>query len=191
MAAAQDSIETVPDVCYRARPLPRCKAVFLTNFGGYVTPNSVSEGATRFRVNADWGLLVNTNPRDAFGASLFLTLDEDELTSGAAVRYRRWLDADRSIDFAVGTPLSSGDLKPGSVLAIVKYNPQHWLGVAVRPEFARRERFTCGPGPCTSRIVETGRVYVGVEAGWWPGLTLSTAGGLGIVLLALLLAGAD
>jgi hypothetical protein len=151
----------------------------------------VDGGETAFRANADWGLMVNTGSREALGASFFVTLDADELTAGAAVRYRRWLDARRSIDVVVGTPLSSGDLKTGSVLAMVKYNPQHWLGFAVRPEYARREEFTCFPGPCTSRIVETGRVYIGVEAGWWPGLTLSTAGALGIVVLVAALTGTD
>jgi len=177
-------------VCYRARPLPRCRVVVLTNAGGYVTPMRTFDGGTSFRAIVDWGLIVNTSPRDAVGASGFLMLDEDELSLGAAVRYRRWLSTRRSIDVSVGTPISDGDLRRGSVLGMVKYNPDHWVGFALRPEYVRRQEFTCNPG-CVERTVSRGRVYGGVELGWYPGLGVSLGGGVFVALLAIALASLD
>jgi hypothetical protein len=186
LSAQQDSA----GVCYRARPLPPCRVVVLTNAGGYATPMRTFDGGTRFRAIVDWGFIVNTTARDAVGASAFLMLDENEFSAGAAMRYRRWLSPRRSLDISVGTPLSDGDLRRGSVLGMIKYNPDHWVGFALRPEYARRQEFTCNPA-CVERTVSTGRVYGGVELGWYPGLGVSLGGGVFVALLAIARAGVD
>lgn len=190
MLSAQASDPTPPS-CFRSRPLPRCRAFWLTNAGGYVNPIGTTNGETAFRVNVDWGLMVNTSARAAVGVSALIMLDADEFTVAPAVRYRRWFSADRSLDLAIATPISTGDLKRGSVLGMIKYNPDHWLGVALRPEYVRRDVFNCGPVTCQHRVVTSARLYTGVEVGWFPGLTLSVAGGVVLGLLIIALAGAD
>jgi hypothetical protein len=179
--------------CFVARPSPQCSGFFITNAGLYFKPTTRS-GETYWRALVDWGVMVNSkNPRHAFGGSFFVTLDEDELTLGPVIRYRRWFDSTRSLDIAVGTPLTDGDLRSGSVLGVIKYNPYHWVGLGVRPEYARHRVFTCPPGPgnCTTHIESSLRIYGGAELGWVPGATLSIAGGAVLVLLIVALAGVD
>lgn len=176
--------------CYHARPLPGCRALVLTNTGGYFNVMGRGGGTRRWRATVDWGVMVNTSPRDAVGASWFVSFDEDEFATGPVVRYRRWLGAKGALDLAIATPLSTDQLQVGSVLGLIKYSPEHWVGLAVRPEYARRDVLTC-PGTCTQRTVSTGQVYVGLELGWYPGLTLSVGGGLVAGLLISALAGTN
>jgi len=188
--AAQDPDAAARALCYRPRPLARCHAFVLTNAGGYVNPGSTG-GDTRLRGFVDWGFLANRGPRQAFGASWFVSLDEDQVSTGPVVRYRRWLDADRSLDIALGTPVWGEEIRPGSLLGLVKYNPVHWAGVGLRPEVVRRRSFTCGPAGCAERTATSVRVLGGIEIGGPGGLALSFAGGLAALLLALALAGSD
>jgi len=176
--------------CYRPRPLPRCHVFLLTNAGAYVTPTA-TEGETRFRGVVDWGFMVNSGPKNAYGVSWFVSLDKDDFTSGPVIRYRRWLDAERSVEIALATPVTNDQIKPGSVLAVVKYNPVHWAGVALRPEIVRSRTFTCPPGGCAYGTETVARVYAGVELGEVAGLTLSLGGGAVAVLVALALAGSN
>jgi hypothetical protein len=171
--------------CFRARPAPECSVFFLTNAGGYINPGSTT-GSTPLRAIVDWGVMVNVSPRDAIGGSWFVTLDENEFTTGPVVRYRRWFEGDRSLDVALGTPVTGGQLKAGSILGLVKYNPVHWFGVGVRPEYLRRSAFTCGPLTCTEYTATSVRIYGGVEFGWVPGLVLTLGAGaaLGVVIAA-------
>jgi len=134
--------------CFRARPAPECSVFFITNAGGYFKPGR-STGGTPFRAIVDWGVMVNTSPRHAIGGSWFVTLDEDDFSTGPTVRYRRWFEGGRSLDVSLGTPVAGGQLKAGSILGLVKYNPVHWFGVGLRPEYLRRSAFTCGPSTCT------------------------------------------
>lgn len=187
----QDSVRNDDRMCYQARPLPTCRMILLTNAGGYLNLAKPDQGETRLRGILDWGLLVNTGTRDAIGASWFLMLDEDEFSTGPVARYRRWFSNHRSLDITVGTPVSTGSLLPGSVLTMVKYNPEDWAGFAVRPEFVRRTEYVCDTSGCLDRTSSSGRLYVGAEVGWYPGLTLSIGSGIVIGLLIIALAGAD
>jgi hypothetical protein len=175
--------------CFHARPAPACRVFLLTNAGGYLTPNRTN-GGSHARVTVDWGVMVNANSRHAFGASGFVTLDEDEFTMGPAIHYRRWLRRDASVEVAIGTPVAGSELQPGSVLGLIKYSPEHWVGFALRPEYVRRRTFTCGPS-CTQHIATSGRVYAGIEVGWIPGLALSLTGAAVLGFFAIALAGAD
>lgn len=191
VAAAQDPRRSADDPCFRARPAPECSVFFLTNAGGYIRLGSTS-GATPLRAIVDWGVMVNVSRRDAIGGSWFVTLDEDDFSTGPVVRYRRWFERDRSLDVAIGTPIASGQgLKAGSVLGLVKYNPVHWFGVAVRPEYLRRAAFDCSQPTCTEYTATSGRVYAGVEFGGFPGLALSLGGGvaLGVIIIAFAASG--
>jgi len=183
----QDQTRSADNPCFHARPAPACSAFFLTNAGAYIGNGG--------RASVDWGFMANTSRRNAFGASWFVSLDEDELSTGPVARYRRWFDNDRSLDLAVGTPVyTSENLKPGSILASVKYNPVHWFGVALRPEMVRRTVYECVDASCTAQTTRTassGRVFFGVEFGWTPGLVLSIGGGLALGLAFLAYAGSD
>jgi len=178
------------NLCYRARPAPECRVFFITNAGGYINPGAY-RGGTPFRAILDWGVMVNASPRNAIGASWFVSLDEDDFTTGPVVRYRRWFPRDRSLDLGLGTVVAGGQLKAGSILGIVKYSPVHWFGVGLRPEYLRRTAITCGVSACTEYDTSSARVYGGVEFGWVPGLALSVGSGAVLGLLVIALSGSN
>lgn len=179
------------DSCFVAKPAPKCSVFFFTNAGGYLKPPR-RNGSSPYRVLIDWGVMANASPRNAIGASWFVTLDEDEFTTGPTIRYRRWFDNHRSLDVALGTAITGHEVKTGSVLGLVRYNPDTWFGVGIRPEYVRRRVLTCTPGPrCTEYTATSARVYAGVEVGEYPGFFLSLVGGAFVGLLALLIAGSD
>ena len=182
-------VERSSGLCFRARPRPRCQRFFVTSAGAYVTP-SARRGETPFRGIVDWGFMSNSGRRHAFGVSWFVSFDKDEFATGPVLRYRRWLAGERSLEVALGTPVTSEQLQRGSLLALVKYNPVRWGGIGLRPELVRIRSFTCGT-TCTARTAYAGRVYAGVEVGEVAGMTLSLGGGLSVLLLALALAGSD
>jgi hypothetical protein len=189
------------DPCFRARPAPACRVFFLTNAGVYIKPlSTTSNGSNPYdirrqsalRAIVDWGVVVNLDPRNGVGGSWFVALDEDDFSTGVAARYRRWLTPIQSLDVTVGTPVAGGNgIKAGSVLALIKYNPVHWFGVALRPEYVRRQTYDCTSTSCTPIVDHTGRLYVGAEFGWYPGLALTLGSGvtLGVLLVALAAAG--
>jgi len=189
--ATQDSsaARTRARLCYRARPRPACSAFVLTNFGSYLVLGRDESGDAPLRGVADWGLMVNVGTRDAVGASVFASLDRLGFALGPAARYRRWIPPSRSFEVAVGTPLvADNDIETGSVFGVVKWSPNHWLAVAARPELIRQPVFLCGPTTCNEEVRSRGRVSLGVETGWVPGLVLTGVGGgalLAIVAIIL------
>jgi hypothetical protein len=185
---AQAPRRAADNPCFRARPAPECSVFFITNAGGYIRPGRTNAGSP-LRAIVDWGVMVNGSPRHAIGGSWFVTLDQEDFTTGPVVRYRRWFERDRSLDVALGTAVAGGQLKAGSILGLVKYNPVHWLGVGVRPEYLRRSAFNCGPLTCTEYTATSVRVYGGVEFGWFPGLVLSFSGGVALLVLVAAYAG--
>ena len=192
-ARAQDSAVGPPTapLCYRARPKPACSAFVITNFGGYLVLGGDQLNDTPFREVADWGLMANVGTRDAVGGSVFASLDRLGFALGPAVRYRRWLSSSASLDLALGMPLvtTTSNIQAGSVFGLVRWSPNHWFAIAARPELVRGPVFLgCGPTTCNSRVQSRGRVSVGVELGWVPGLTLTAAGGAATMLLAALIA---
>ncbi len=141
-ARADPTTHDTGGVSFRAHPLSDCRVFFLTNAGGYLklsasSSNPPSGTQSNLRAIWDWGVMVNISRRDAIGASWFVTWDEDDVTTGPVVRYRRWFERGRSLDVAVGTPITGaeGELETGSVLGLIKYNFVDWFGVAVRPEY--------------------------------------------------------
>jgi len=144
-------------------------------FGG----NNGSE--TVVRGVLDYGFMVNVNTRDAFGGSVFASVDRDGAVLGPAVRYRRWLTPSASFEVAVGKPLvGNGGLKTGAVFGLVKWSPNHWFALAARPEIIRGP--VCAPTTCVYQ--SKGRVSLGVEAGAVPGLVVT--GATGVLFLAFL-----
>ncbi len=161
-------------LCWHARPKSSCGAFLVTNFGAYydLPIQSVSNG----RIVADWGLMVNVSPRDAVGASFLATVKKGGgFETGPEVRYRRWLGATGALEIAAGAGSLSGNSQEGSVVfGLVDFMPEHWIGVALRPELVRRRGDV-------SRL----RVSAGVEVGWVPGVVVPALGVV-IGLVALL-----
>lgn len=195
--SAQDTtrVRSGNDPCFRAQPYPACRVFFLTDAGVFVRlthSDASANSQSPLRAVVDWGAMVNLSRTNAIGGSWFAALDENGFSTGPVLHWRRWLANAKSIDVAVGTPIAGGNaLRPGSVLGLVKYNPVHWFGVAVRPELIRAEDYICGTSSCTYVRRTRGRVYLGAETGWFPGLGLGLGAGvtLGVLVIALLAGG--
>ena len=117
---------------------------------------------------ADWGLLFTTSPHGAFGASYCASMDErGRFEGGPALRYRRWLGRERSLDIALGWggEAEGEHSSQFSLLGRVTLMPKPWLG------------FTVGAGHH--------RALVGVELGSTPGLIASAIGAVAGALRAI------
>ncbi len=177
-------------LCFHARPRAECSAFLLTNFGSYVTLGADPLADTPLRVVADWGVMINTSTRDALGVSVVASLDRLGFALAPALRYRRWWSSSRSVEIAVGTPLTTttSNIQPGSVLGLVKWNANGWFGLAARPELVRRWIFTCGGAGCTSKHATRGRVSLGAEFGQVPGVVASGLATVVTLVLAAIVA---
>lgn len=179
-------------LCWRAQPIERCRTMILTNFGGYIVSGSQPLGGdgASVRAVADYGVLVNVGARSAVGMSLFASLSRNgDFVLGPAVRYRRWLGSRQSIDLALGTPLigtADGSTPPPlAPYGLIKYNPAHWVGLALRPEL-RRNRFVniCNGNSCTDARHSRFVMSAGVEFGWRPGFAMTVVSGVvGLLVL--------
>lgn len=176
--AAQATRDSAGGICFRARPAPQCRGFPVTNAGVYVPGHVVM----------DYGVLFNVNPRAAVGASWLVSIGDQESVTGPMVRYRRWVSTTQSLDMALGTPVA-GDLKAGSVLGALTYNPVQWFGVGVRPEYARRTVYACDSVSCTSHVSSALHVSGGAELGGLPGLVATLVGGAAFVALFIALIG--
>lgn len=186
--AAQESVAVRPaqGLCFRCRPYPECRAFFVTNSGAYFELGGRS-GANPMRGIVDWGAMVNLSSKDAIGGSWFVSVAENELSTGPVLRWRRWLGPTQSLDFAVGTPVAGGNLaRPGSVLGLVRYSPVYWLGIAARPEMVRYDdEYICDAAGCRAVSGTRARLYLGAEVGELPGLVLGASAGVAAGLLVL------
>jgi hypothetical protein len=216
--------EAVSEFCWRPRPSLSCRVFAVTDFGvlfgltqqGWspVSANQTGAPASRGEIISDLGVMWNVGSRQALGATwlIGLTFDDAEWLTGPAVRYRRWLTGKQSFDLAVGTAIAPlgddyGNLRRGSVLGLLKYNPAPWVGFAVRAENLRRTDCAmpvggrwptlryCGhfeydspgwiePGK-EARTVSTSRILAGIELSDKPGLAVNIVW-LGVAGLLLL-----
>jgi hypothetical protein len=130
-------------LCWAAHSQPRCSAFLVTNAGLYT---SIAGGQAPVSAVLDAGFMVNVNQRDAVGVSFMGSIDNTSF-AGPAIRYRRWLRKDASIDLALGVPTSGAS----GVLGLVKISPANWVGFAVRPSVLRfpystQQRFVATAG---------------------------------------------
>lgn len=183
-AEESEAVRSAESPCLWSRPYPECRVFFVTNAGVYARLAG-GLGGGPMRVVLDGGAMVNLSPKNAVGGSWFVAWDEDQLSTGPVLRWRRWLGPTQSLDFAVGTIIAGGDAgRPGSVLGLVKYNPVHWFGIAARPELLRHSGYY-DYDPTGSREVAPGtkaRLYLGAEFGGKPGLVT----GAGVLVLSVL-----
>jgi hypothetical protein len=201
--SAQDRVGSAAPagICYHARPQPACSAFILTNAGLYsgsaTTPQG--ENTLALRVLAEWGYMKNTGPHNAIGLALFASGEdfaggEMDFAVGPAVHYRRWLAPPGSLDVGLGMALGNATIKGGSVFGLAKWNPNNWIGVAVRPEVIRRTvTVGCANPPVCDQASGFGtrsraRLSVGVELGDLPGLVLTPLA-FGFALLVSVVSG--
>jgi hypothetical protein len=171
--------------CLHARPKPDCAAFAVTTVGGFVMFGRGNGASSSARGVLDYGLMFNTSARDAFGGSVFASVDRDGFAVGPAIRYRRWLSPTASLEVAVGKPVA-GDEAPGAVFGLVKWSPNHWFAIAARPEIRRGP--ICGPSTCTYQ--SQGRLSLGTEVGAAPGLIVAGVGVVGFATwLVIFIAG--
>jgi hypothetical protein len=172
-------------LCWTALPKARCTVLLLTNLGALAEFGG--GGSANARLSEDVGLMVNVSPREAVGATFFVTVDKDGLFSmGGALRYRRWLPGFNSLELAVGVRGATNTLDRGAVMGMVKYNIGPYLGLVARPEIAQRcvvsGHWCSSTGAGTTTVL---RVSAGVEVGSWPGAVVPVFGGL-VGLIAFL-----
>ena len=144
--------------CWRARPMPECRMVFLTDFGfdGPIHTTKSKDPAARyydrafdFRMNWSIGLMRNGD-RHSHGVSLSVT-SEAGLTFPmiAEYRYRQWRNQ-FAIDAGVGLKrhevwVDNAGLVPGTGLTtMLGFSPSRWFGTTLRYETmqVRGQRFT-------------------------------------------------
>ncbi len=131
--------------------------------------------------------MVNIGRRDAIGATYFFTVDySDGVTSGAALRYRRWRGERRAWEVSIGVR-NGHDADRGGVVGVLKYDLGPYWGLTVRPEIVWRcaQTFYNMCASTNTGTVTRFRVAVGLELGSWPGLLVpATLGGLGAIMWA-------
>ncbi len=165
-------------LCWHAQPAAGCRVFVLTDFGVYA--DITGQHAGRFRALGEWGLMVNVTPRDALGASFFLSVSspspDGAWQSGPALRYRHWTSPRSALDLAIGyrgrTPNDQG-----AVFGLFKYSPTPLVGVALRPEVVPK---SCPVGMCCV-CNQTGwassvRVLAGLELAEVPGFVVPAIG---------------
>lgn len=173
---APDTAFGVHGLCWM-RPAPACGTLLLTNFGVYQDyPQDNSVNGTR--LEWDLGLMANVTRRDAVGGSLFFLTDRNgRFSEGLALRYRRWLGGENSVEAAVGVRGGAELIDKGAMVAMIKYNFGPKFGVVLRPELlfsCPQYGGVCARTDASSRL----RVAVGVELGSWLGVASSAALGL-------------
>jgi hypothetical protein len=201
MAEAQSA------VCWKPGVAGRCRVILLTNVGGYgmlgreLEPMAdPSGGVTGFerkarlgvRAVADWGLLAKVGERDAIGASVAASLESvaigDEFSLAGYVRYRRWLGLRQSLDLAVGVPFISDTDTRIAPYGLIKWNPNDWIGLALRPELRRGIDYSTAQARNITELF----LSAGVEVGYLPGFVGSILGAaISVVAVAVALANSD
>jgi hypothetical protein len=173
-------------VCWHAQPKDSCDVIILTDFGFYwLFPPT---DRARLRLVADYGVLVNVSELDAVGATFFASIGS-EFHIGPEIRYRHWLGANNSIDFGFGLPIEKS--YDGSWVAspygLVKWNPIHWFGLALRMELRRPSQWDLDYNPDKSTQFY---MSAGVEFGELPGAIMTpVVPGIFFIIIGLWLGG--
>ena len=165
-------------LCWRARPRPQCGAFLLTDAGAYTRLVKAASDEGPFAAVFDYGIMVNVTPHDAVGASFFASI-ETNAAVGPAVRYRRWFGTNSALDVALGVPTNG---RQSGVFGLVKVNPTHWLGVALRPKVIRAYDYSNCPPLCTPVMRTRFGTTAGLELNGPPGAAASALGLLAFII---------
>jgi hypothetical protein len=175
LAAGQD---LSAQACFGARPLPRCRSFWLTEFtlSGRLDPHPQTEDAA---ATLEVGYMTNVGGRSALGGALFLQGGEPVGGFGFRPRYRHWLGRQVSLDLAPGIVLkavSGGQftLRSPSFSGLVGLNVGPGLGLIGRVDLVRGAYGGFANGKSTGLAW-----YAGGRLGGWPGV-VGLAGFLGL-----------
>ncbi len=139
LAAAQ----THPHGCFRGGPAERCSWFPLVESGLHYRLTDVVPGDERVMLAWNLGFMKNTGSRTALGAEVW-AVAEGDFRAGAALRWRRWLGANTSVDLSAGIHIagdaSSGHVTPGSPMIQLKINRSDLIAASARFDPAERQR---------------------------------------------------
>jgi hypothetical protein len=134
--------------CWRARPMPECRMVFLTDIGVefplYSTPSNAPSGvfSKSFPARLNWSIgLMRNGTRHSHGISLSLTSENvSQIPQIIEYRYRNWLGGGSAIDAGIGWKRNEvykgTGLVPGEGMTfLLGYTPSRWVGATVRYDF--------------------------------------------------------
>ena len=179
-------VDTTRTLCFRSRPLPRCRVYPVFDFGGLARLNGSGGGSVGYLVTGAAGLEVNVGRRHAVGIAATFGANDGE-TWGIAARYRRWLSRDITLDIDAGTPLGgvrsfSGSPRADIVVPSLSLGAElglwHWVGITSRLEVMRY----CDFSGCDEPSTDVG-AYFGLQVHG-----AVAAGVVGMVFVAILAA---
>ena len=170
--------------CWRARPMPDCRMVFLTDFGldGPLHTTTSRDPAARyynraFDLRMNWSIgLMRNGDRHSHGVSLAVT-SEAGLTFPmiAEYRYRRWLNQ-FALDAGVGLKRHDvwidnvGLTRGNGLTTLLGISPSRWIGASLRYETmkVRGQRFTgVMLGVQSTRVSEYTFRFLGIALRDW------------------------
>lgn len=160
---AQDALEGEEGLCWRGRPLPKCRTFVLTEIGYYgvaaVTQQHYqysypgtngdtvtyrySEDAMSSQLTAEVGVMQNLGPRTALGGTFVLGFGTGGADVGIKGRYRRWLSpTGMALDLGAGIisgtlQQSSGDVRSPGVTMDVALNAADYGALVLRTDIQR------------------------------------------------------
>ncbi len=163
-------------------------ATILTDVGVHYEFLPANQGAA-IRLVFNYGVLVDFSTNDAIGLcySLYDVFYSDfswdeGFSSGPELRYRHWLDSEKSLDFGIGPMFRNTAFV--SLSGLVKWNVAPSFGIAIRPEL-RRTRSNSNLGNKKQDDPYRFRLAAGVELGSTPSLVLhAIAVGVFLILFA-------
>lgn len=171
LAAAQ----THPHGCFRGGPAERCSWFPLVESGLHYRLTDVVPGDERVMLAWNLGFMKNTGSRTALGAEVW-AVAEGDFRAGAALRWRRWLGANTSVDLSAGIHIagdaSSGHVTPGSPMIQLKINRSDLIAASARFDLLSVSGCytSYSPTACPGPKHTSPRAYVGVEMGSYAGL---------------------
>jgi hypothetical protein len=95
--------------CFRARPLPRCRSFWITEFGVLSTQSRPQRYSDPAIVVWELGRMYNLTERRALGASVMFATGDDLMRLGVKARYRVWLNEVVAAELAPGILVLSSD----------------------------------------------------------------------------------
>ena len=173
-AAAQPAGAAEPPICFRGRPLPRCRAFWLTEMSFQRRIAGSGEGSTRdLHGHLGWELggMVNLDSTRAVGGTVMVGTGESGARVAVKGRARRWFDpSGGTLDISAGAVrvvVSPGERRSAA--------PGYGLTGDVALGWGDLGAVTLGADLVRSRGELAGAAYAGVRLGSWPALAASAA----------------
>ncbi len=161
--APREAFDSSSGLCWRGRALPTCRTFVLTEIGYYAvgavtqrhfqytyptgTGDSVTyryaEDAMSPQLTAELGMMQNTGPRTALGATIVLGFGTGGADVGLKGRYRRWLSpSGMALDLGAGVmsgtlQQANGDVRSPGLTMDAALNVADYGALVVRTDIQR------------------------------------------------------